>query len=128
MEKFAKVCSVTGEGMNEGYVFEDGEMYFKYEKDFIAFLRQREGNNDLSDEFLLNEAYELEEFYYTSWTNESNYWYEVFTTNDLGETQTIQTFDTQIEAQQYVSNNPDQNLQIDKWKLNEQGINEKVSF
>lgn len=55
--------------MNEGYVFNDGEMYFKYEKDFIAFLRQREGNNDLSDEFLLNEAYQLEEFYYTSWTN-----------------------------------------------------------
>ena len=128
METFARVCSVTGESMNEGYVFGDGEMYFKYEKDLISFLRQREGNNDLSDEFLLSEAYQLEEFYYTSWTNESNYWYEVFTTNDVDGTQTIQTFDTQIEAQQYVSNNPDQSLQIDKWKLNEQGINEKVSF
>ena len=69
METFARICSVTGEGMNEGYVFEDGEMYFKYEKDLIAFLRQREGNNDLSDEYLLDEAYELEEYYYTSWTN-----------------------------------------------------------
>ena len=71
METFARICSVTGESMNEGYVFGDGEMYFKYEKDFIAFLRQRDGNNDLSDEFLLSEAYELEEYYYTEW-NETN--------------------------------------------------------
>lgn len=69
METFARVCSVTGEGMNEGYVFGDGEMYFKYEKDLISFLRQREGNNELSDEFLLSEAYELEEYYYTDWNN-----------------------------------------------------------
>ena len=58
----------------------------------------------------------------------ANYWYEIFTSNDVDGTQTIQIFDTQIEAQQYVSNNPEQNLRIDKWKLNEQGISEKVSF
>lgn len=57
----------------------------------------------------------------------ANYWYEIFTSNDVDGTQTIQIFDTQIEAQQYVSNNPEQNLRIDKWKLNEQGISEKVS-
>lgn len=55
--------------MNEGYVFGDGEMYFKYEKDLISFLRQREGNNDLSDEYLLDEAYELGEYYYTDFNN-----------------------------------------------------------
>ena len=27
MEKFARRCDVTGRGMNEGYVFGNGEMY-----------------------------------------------------------------------------------------------------
>ena len=79
MKKYAKQCSITGEGMNEGYVYYDGEMYFKYEKDFILFLRyQNEPIEDiwnLSDEFILNESYDNGEYYYTEWEDENEYEY-----------------------------------------------------
>jgi hypothetical protein len=78
MEKFARKCSATGEGMNEGYVFRDGEMYFKYEEDLVAYLRELDENStDLSDEFLLDEAYGLDEYYYTEWEDEDEYEYEM---------------------------------------------------
>jgi hypothetical protein len=65
MEKFARRCNVTGRGMNEGYVVGDGELYFSEEKHLIEWLRSRGGMDDLSDEFILKEAYELGEYYYT---------------------------------------------------------------
>lgn len=77
MEKFARKCSVTGKGMNDGYVFNDGEMYFYNESDLIVFLRGREDNNDLSDDFLLKEAYDNEEYYYTEWDEvDEDEWYD----------------------------------------------------
>jgi hypothetical protein len=79
MTKYAKQCSITGEGMNEGYVYYDGEMYFKYEKDFVMFLRYQnehiENTWDLSDEFILKESYELGEYYYTEWEDEEDFEY-----------------------------------------------------
>ena len=79
MTKFSRQCSITGEGMNEGYVYYDGEMYFKNEKDFVMFLRyQNEPIEDiwnLSDEFILNEAYDNGEYYYTEWEDENEYEY-----------------------------------------------------
>ena len=79
MEQFARKCSATGKGMNEGYVFNDGEMYFYNESDLINFLRNRdvEGNKDLSDDFLLKESYDLEEYYYTEWDEiDEDEWYD----------------------------------------------------
>lgn len=58
----------------------------------------------------------------------TNYWYEVFTSHDIHGTETIETFDTLLEAEQYVAENCAQHLCIDKWKLNEQGVNEKVTL
>jgi hypothetical protein len=79
MTKYAKQCSITGEGMNEGYVYYDGEMYFKYEKDFVMFLKYQneplEDIWDLSDEFILNESYDNGEYYYTEWEDENEYEY-----------------------------------------------------
>jgi hypothetical protein len=79
MRKYAKQCSITGEGMNKGYVYYDGEMYFKYEKDFVLFLRYQneplEDIWDLSDEFILNESYDNGEYYYTEWEDENEYEY-----------------------------------------------------
>ncbi len=63
--------------MNDGYVFNDGEMYFYNESDLVLFLRNREGNNDLSDDFLLKEAYDQEEYYYTEWNEvDEDEWYD----------------------------------------------------
>ena len=75
MKKYARQCSITGEGMNEGYVYYDGEMYFKYEKDFILFLRYQNEIWDLSDEFILNESYDNGEYYWTEWTDEEDFEY-----------------------------------------------------
>ena len=38
--KYARQCSVTGEGMNAGWVFGDGVFYTKYEKDALAECRK----------------------------------------------------------------------------------------
>jgi hypothetical protein len=67
MEKFARKCDVTGKGMNEGYVVGNEEMYFSEEKHLIDWLRSRGGMDGLSDEFILNESYNQEEYYYTEW-------------------------------------------------------------
>ena len=66
-EKFQRVCDVTGEGMNEGFCLNDGEMYFKYEKDFVAFLRKEGVHPHESDEFILDKAYEMGLYYWTTW-------------------------------------------------------------
>jgi hypothetical protein len=79
MEKFARKCSVTGKGINEGYCVNDGDLYFSEESQLVKWLRDRDvdGTNDLSDEFILNEAYELEEYYYTEWDAEDeDEWYD----------------------------------------------------
>ena len=75
MEKFARRCDATGRGMNEGYVVNDGELYFSKEEHLLEHLRtldweDADGNRsqDLTDdedilEFFYNEDY----YYYTEW-------------------------------------------------------------
>jgi hypothetical protein len=79
MKKFARKCSITGEGMNEGFVIGDGDFYIKYEKDLITFLRDNNEfpreNESLSDDFIMDEAYNLGEYYYTEWEDEDDYEY-----------------------------------------------------
>ena len=76
--KYARQCSITGEGMNDGYVIGDGEMHVKYEKDLIALIRSWgvDENNELSDEFLLDESWQHEEWYWTQWECPTDYQYE----------------------------------------------------
>jgi hypothetical protein len=59
-EKFARICTATGEGMNEGWVFGDGDAYFKYEADALAHAK------DCCYE-TLQEAYDDEAGYWTEW-------------------------------------------------------------
>ena len=75
MKKFARRCDTTGRGMNEGYVVNDGELYFSKEEHLLEHLRtlgweDADGNRsqDLTDdedilEFFYNEDYS----YYTEW-------------------------------------------------------------
>jgi hypothetical protein len=77
MEKFARRCDAAGKGINEGYVVGDGELYFSEEKHLIAHLRSRGGMDGLSDEFILKEAYDQEEYYYTEWEEiDDDEWYD----------------------------------------------------
>jgi hypothetical protein len=65
--------------MNEGFVIGDGDFYIKYEKDLITFLRDNDEfpreNESLSDDFIMDEAYNLGEYYYTEWEDEDDYEY-----------------------------------------------------
>ena len=71
-------CDITGEGMDSGYLIGEGAMYIKYESDMIKHLREVEksGNPDydalvkegrLTDEFLLEDYYKNDYYYYTDW-------------------------------------------------------------
>ena len=76
--KYARKCDVTGEGMNDGYVIGDGFMHIKYEKDLIALIRSWgvDENNELSDDFILNESWQHEEWYWTQWECPTDFQYE----------------------------------------------------
>ena len=67
IEKFARRCDATGFGIKKGYVVGDGELHFSEIKFVINWLRSRGGMEGLSDEFILEEAYNNEEYYYTEW-------------------------------------------------------------
>lgn len=77
MEKFARKCDITKEGMNEGWVWYDGGFYTKYKEDTIKELRKdNEEQNELSDEDLLEWAFEEEILYWTEW-EEDDFEYEL---------------------------------------------------
>ena len=67
---FARKCSVTGKGMNEGYCILDGMMYIENDDDIIKHLREIDYPFDgakISDEILLDEAYNSDYYYHTEW-------------------------------------------------------------
>jgi hypothetical protein len=64
--KWARQCSKTGEGMNEGYCFNDGEAYFIEEADALEYAKSIGYDN-------LDDAYEHDAYYYTEWDGEYEY-------------------------------------------------------
>jgi hypothetical protein len=77
--RWARVDSKTGKGMNEGYCLGDGEAYFEEMSDLVEYIRgyMNDGGEGLTDEFILKEAYDNEEYYYTEWeVGDDDYWYE----------------------------------------------------
>lgn len=76
--RFARVCETTGEGMNEGWVWGDGDSYDKYEANVIKELRENAEAYDLplfnahdgstkTDNELLESAHNLDIVYWTEW-------------------------------------------------------------
>lgn len=55
-----RTCSITGEDMIEGWVVNDGELYFKYEKDALAWCIEHEYDG-------LQSAYDDDVIYWTEW-------------------------------------------------------------
>jgi hypothetical protein len=78
MNKFARMCSVTGEGMNEGYVFSDGEFYAK-DEDTAKVIALREYGMELSDMFTDDDDDDWDGWavYWTEWEDEDDYQYEM---------------------------------------------------
>jgi len=50
------------------------------------------------------------------WEEEEPFWFEVFTSDENESTETIATFDSLKEAEQYVADHSEQDLWIDKWQ------------
>lgn len=78
MEKFVRVCSKTGKGMNEGFIVNDGDFYFKEESDLLDWLREQdfitaegEEANKFSNEDLKEWAFNDEIYYWTKWEIEA---------------------------------------------------------
>lgn len=85
MEKFARRCDATGKGINEGYVFGDGEMYFTTREALIDHLRgldwvdaDGDSSQDLTDdEDILEFFYNEDAYYYTEWDEvDEDEWYD----------------------------------------------------
>ena len=91
-EKYARVCNVTGEGMNKGYCFGDGDFYCKTDESAGKHLRKilsegalfdtengLEGKELLgkTDAELLEISYENEYHYFTEWeVEEGENWHD----------------------------------------------------
>jgi len=85
MEKFARVCDITNRGMNEGWVWGDGTFYTSTKEITVSELRDdiSDGAYDfdevgaskllaMSDDDLLQYAYDNDVLYYTEWNDEIN--------------------------------------------------------
>jgi hypothetical protein len=71
-ERYCRLANDTGKGINEGYVIEDGDMYFETEKGLVDYLRENYlPKSKLTDKQLLKKAYDDEYYYYTEWEGES---------------------------------------------------------
>jgi hypothetical protein len=81
LEKYARLDSATGKGMNEGFCVNDGVAYFEEESDLIAYFRKDQTEKEAlrSDEKLLTTMYAFGVYYYTEWDadDEETYYVEV---------------------------------------------------
>ena len=66
--KFARRCSYCFEGMNAGWIVDDGDAYIKHEETALAVAKSK-GHNSIE------EAYEHDEMYYTEWTTDEDEYY-----------------------------------------------------
>ena len=82
---WARQCEISGEGMNEGYFFDD-TMYIANDKDLINTLRSKDytpededGNqlqaHDMTDQELMEWAYNEEIYYWTEWFDDEDVQY-----------------------------------------------------
>ena len=88
MEKYARVCDISGKGMNEGWCWSDGVFYSATREDTIAELRRdiEKGvidlKSDLSDTKLLNKACKEEMLYWTTWGEDEDDYDDGYYTED----------------------------------------------
>ena len=65
-QTYARKCSVTGEGMDEGWVTENTDEYFKYEQDALKWCKQNGYKS-------IKKAYKEEAIYWTEWQEDYQY-------------------------------------------------------
>lgn len=75
---WSRQCSVTGEGMNEGWVWGEGAFYTKYEEDTIKELRAdyESSIGAQTDDELLDWAFNEDLLYFTEWDDSDDMQYQ----------------------------------------------------
>jgi len=104
-ERYARQCSISDEGMNEGWIDEDTGVYFKYKKDVLKYIKdlmlntyESEGDSifDIDkykkDDDIVDVGYEHFNTYWTSWECETDLQYK------LVDGELIEDYDFQEEA------------------------------
>ena len=111
-ERYARQCSITDEGMNQGWIDEDTGVYFKYKKDAIKYVKKLmtnlydgmgdnpkvteaaifDVNKYKKDDDILDIGYEHFNTYWTSWECETELQYK------LVDGELIEDYDFQEEA------------------------------
>lgn len=89
-ERYARQCSITEEGMNQGWYDEDEGMYFKYKKDAVKYIKglmlntfESEGDSAFDidkykkDDDILDVGYNHYNTYWTSWECETELQYKL---------------------------------------------------
>lgn len=67
-----RVANDTGNVINQGYVVNDGEMYFETQEALLNYLRSIDPSiADMSDDFILKDGYDAEVYYWTEWLDEN---------------------------------------------------------
>jgi len=85
---YARKCSITNEGMNEGWLDEQNLMYFKYKEDVVDYtlgiIKQDLLNHGIdikflphrSDDDVIEYGYEYYDIYFTEWECETDFQYK----------------------------------------------------
>jgi hypothetical protein len=66
LEKYCRKCSVTHEAMDEGWITENTDEYFKYEQDALNWCKQNGYKS-------IKQAYKDEAIYWTEWQDDYHY-------------------------------------------------------
>lgn len=85
MNYYARQCSATGEGMDEGWHVEHDGLYFKYKEDALKYVATLEYNS-------IDDAYDDEIIYYTHWHDDDWEYVEI-----KGKLYDIETLDSPIQ-------------------------------
>ena len=68
-----RVANDTNNVINQGYVVNDGEMYFETQEALLKYLREIDPSiADMSDDFVLNDGYDAGVYYWTEWTTDED--------------------------------------------------------
>tara|TARA_S200002703_G_scaffold92613_1_gene80046 strand:+ start:440 stop:733 length:294 start_codon:yes stop_codon:yes gene_type:complete len=80
---YARKCSITNEGMNEGWLDEQNLMYFKYVKDVIKYIKEcmqyetiKPNLNQMNDDDIIEYGYNHYDIYFTEWECEFDLQYK----------------------------------------------------
>ena len=69
---FARKCSVTGKGMNQGWVINNGEVYIAKKADCAKWVKDN-WNQTINQAYKESEEEDAGNFYWTEWEDVSDY-------------------------------------------------------